>query len=97
MSVEFRGLTERLVPVASIGVKVLHFDIDPRIALFLGNITDLGHPEVYQMTAMAETLVAAWQRYYQSVIECVKEKLRKIENILGDEEILSIAFCSNGI
>lgn len=61
ISVDFRGLTERLVSVASIGVKVLHFDIDPRVSLFLGNITDLGHPEVCRTTAAEEALIAAWQ------------------------------------
>ena len=59
-SVDFRGLTKHLVSVASIGVKVLYFDIDPRVALFLGNITDLGHPGVHRLAAVAEGLVAIW-------------------------------------
>ncbi len=58
--IDFKGLTERLVSVASIGVKVPHFNINPRVALSLGNITDLGHPEVYRATAMAEVPIAAW-------------------------------------
>ena len=59
-SVDFKGLTERRVSVASIGVKVLHFDIDRRVSLFLGNITDLGHPEVYRPAAVAKRFVAIW-------------------------------------
>ena len=61
ISVDFRGLTEHLVSVASIVVKVLQFEIDRRVSLFLGNITDLGHPEVYRPTTIAEMLVTVWQ------------------------------------
>ena len=38
-----KGVTERGVSVASIGLKVLRFDNDPWTALFLGNSTDLWH------------------------------------------------------
>lgn len=39
--VDSKGVKGGLVSVASIRVKVLRFDIDPRNALFLGNSSDL--------------------------------------------------------
>ena len=46
VAVDSKEVTEPPVSVASIRFKVLRFDIDPIIDVFLGNITDLGHPEV---------------------------------------------------
>ena len=46
VAVDSKEVTEPPVSVASIRFKVLRSDIDPIIDVFLGNITDLGHPEV---------------------------------------------------
>ena len=45
MTVDSIGDTEPPVTAHSARVKGLSFESDPRIALFLGDITDLGHPE----------------------------------------------------
>jgi hypothetical protein len=52
VAVDSKGVTEPPVSVASIRFKVLRFDIDPIIGLYLGNITDLGHPEARCKSAM---------------------------------------------
>ena len=43
MRADSKGVIERLVSVASAGLKVLGFELDPRIALFPGNSNDLRH------------------------------------------------------
>jgi hypothetical protein len=52
VAVDSKEVTEPPVSVASIRFKVLRFDIDPIIGLYLANITDLGHPEVRCKSAM---------------------------------------------
>jgi len=51
-AVDSKVVTKPPVSVASIRFKVLRFDIGPIIGLYLGNITDLGHPEVRCKSAM---------------------------------------------
>jgi hypothetical protein len=43
MAADSKGVTELPASVASIGLKVLRFDIDPWTPSFLGNSTDFWH------------------------------------------------------
>jgi len=46
ITADSKGITEPPVSMASIRLKVLRFEVDATIALFLGNSPDLGHCEV---------------------------------------------------
>ena len=83
IAVDSTGVTEPLVTADSAGLKVLRFELDTWIALFLGNSTDLRHLRQKIRTGCSKTLVAVCKRYYQSVIENVKESLQEIKNIWG--------------
>ena len=52
VAVDSKQVTEPPVSMATIRFKALRFGIDPIIGLYLGNITDLGHPEVRCKSAM---------------------------------------------